>query len=789
MKEQLQIKLKQLRITFFALVIVVFAGSVYAQSPILQGLIMDAKNGQPLPDVEILIKETGKGSVSDRFGMFYFKSLPAGSYTLEVTHLGYAVHTEKVQVKTGELIRLKISLNPSVKELAPVEIREQQIDRVPYIRDNVLREEIERASARDIGDIMRQEPNVAAIRKGGIALDPVVRGFKYGQLNVQADYGLKIEGGCPNRMDPTSAHIEIEDIERIEIVKGPYALRYGPAMGGVVNLITTHPEPYEDFEVHVHGLKAYESNWNGNKEYLSVRGGAKRYFFQLSGSKKEFGNYEDGNGKVIPSAFSRYSYKAQLGLVPLKGHQVLFAWENSKGRNVDYPALPMDERTDDTRLYSLDYKASDLGKVLHSIDVKLYRSEVDHVMDNTERAFSDTVAAVSTLETFNQGFRAQGAFNLGSGHLIAGVDYEDIYKDGDRVKNLIMQATYPIFTEQLWNEASITNLGFFAEYRRMWEKMELISAFRLDMNKGESADIQIMKMGNLIYFSDQNNSEHTNFSVSAGLSREITESIKLSIALGRGVRSPDMLERFIILLPIGYDRFDYLGNPALKPEANHQLDLTLDFANPTLGSVKLNAFYSYITDYITGKRIPPTEQMALTADVLGVKQFYNAETATMKGFEFSYHTPAQLPLKVSLIASYTHGTVGTSIEYVKNENGEITGEVELSDDAMAEIPPFEAGLNVSWPLFGGQLIPRASFRLVSAQKHISASYEEDETPGFSVIDLGLNYRFNEFITLSGGVNNVLDEAYYEHLNRRIIGSKGNFYEPGRIFFINLVLDI
>jgi iron complex outermembrane receptor protein len=58
-----------------------------------------------------------------------------------------------------------------------------------------------------------------------------------------------------------------------------------------------------------------------------------------------------------------------------------------------------------------------------------------------------------------------------------------------------------------------------------------------------------------------------------------------------------------------------------------------------------------------------------------------------------------------------------------------------------------------------------------------------------VIDLALSYRFNDYLQFSGGVNNVLDEAYYEHLNRRIIGSASNFYEPGRIFFVNMIVNL
>ncbi|MBE0641963.1 MAG: TonB-dependent receptor, partial [Bacteroidales bacterium] len=251
----------------------------------------------------------------------------------------------------------------------------------------------------------------------------------------------------------------------------------------------------------------------------------------------------------------------------------------------------------------------------------------------------------------------------------------------------------------------------------------------------------------------------------------------------------DMLERFIILLPVGFDRFDYLGNPQLEPEANHQADLTLEYTHPDYGGVMLNGFYAYITDFITGKRLAPAEQVPLTADVLGVKQFYNASSAVLKGVEFAYQTPASLPFKIHLSAAYTHGTVEEATAYVKNANGQITGETTISDDAMPEIPPLEANLSINWPLFGGQLVPRAALRLVSAQDHLSAAYEEDKTPGFQLLDIGVNYKFNEYVTVTGGINNLFDVAYYEHLNRRMISSKGNLYEPGRIFFINLVLDI
>lgn len=759
-----------------------------AQTGSVNGVILDGVTGRPLADAEVIIQKLNKGTVSDRNGLFSLKSIPVGSYDVEFRHIGYVTQVVNFPVRQQVTLRVKIEMQQKVTELSPVEIRESLIRNVPYIRSEVLRLDILESPARDIGDQLRQTPNVSGVRKGGIALDPVVRGFRFGQLNVQVDHGMKIEGGCPNRMDPTLSHIETEEVEKMEVIKGPFALRYGPVMGGVINISTVSPKPRDTWGIGIQGIKSYESNWNGNREFLAIDGGDDRIFFRASGSRKEYGNYDDGNGNTIPTAFTRYSYRLQAGAEPVEGHRLLLAWENSKGRNVDYPALPMDELSDDTELTSLDYSIDGLSDVINSVKMKLYHSDVLHVMDNKKRPFSDTTATVSAVHALNRGGRVEAGLFLGRGHLITGVDFEYITKDGDRTKNLIGQPTLPVFIEQLWNEAWIRNMGLFGEYRLRQGRNELVGALRLDLNDANSEDIVIKKMNNTIYTSTENASSYVNVSISAGITHHFNDRTSASLALGRGVRSPDMLERFIILLPVGFDRFDYLGNPALKPEANHQADLTFTYMHPDLGQTEFNAFYAYITDYITGQRIPPAQQTPLTQGVLGVKRFYNADYATLAGFEWIYSSPAHWPVRLNLMAAYTHGTLGESVKYVM-QGAQISGEEVLSGDAMPEIPPFEATASLQWPLNGGNLVPKASVRMVAAQKHLSASYGEDETPGFFISDLSVNYRFNELLRFTAGVKNLFDVAYYEHLSRRMILSSGDLYEPGRLFFVNMTVDI
>jgi iron complex outermembrane receptor protein len=763
----------------------------------ISGYLYDKKNSTTIENAEVVLVEVNKGSLSDQNGFFKFENINEGAYTLQISHIGYHQITESVRVISGQKAEMNFYLERKTQELQEFIVesemeRDQIISKLPYVETSIIKMDIENNATRDIGDFLRSSNNIGGIRKGGTQLDPVVRGFKYSQLNVQVNDGQKIEGGCPNRMDPATAHVEIEDIEKIEVYKGPYALRYGPAFGGVINLKTTFPEKQDSFKIKINAMKGYETNWNGNKEQIAVFGGNKVVFFNLSGGRKDYGNYEDGNGNEIKTEFLKYNYKGQLGLNPAKNHTLYFTFEESKGRDISFPTLPMDERKDDTRLMSFDYEIQNTSGILNSLNLKVYNSYVRHEMDNKNRPFSDTVVAVSIIDAINQGGRLESGFRLGAGQLITGVDFEQIKKDGERTKNMIKQPGLPVKREQLWNNALINNYGIFAEYTRSFNKLQIIAAARLDFNMGKSDSILVMHpmQGEIYNFgSDSIQSNFTNFSFSLGLNQKINDNLTLSLSLGRGVRSPDMTERYIILLPIGYDKFDYLGDPRLKPEANNQVDFTIKYTSNKIGLLQLNGFYSLVNDFITGKRLPPSVQKPLTQDVLGVKQFYNAGNARLRGFELTYSTPLQWNYGLKLYASYTYATLDKVNKYVLNEQGAVVDDSELENDALTEIPPFESKAVFHYHFFDGKFVPQFSVRVVAAQNHVSEASYETETPGFTTVGFSFKYLFNKYFSITGGVENLFDKAYYEHLNRNIIGSNENFYEPGRVFYLNLFFKI
>ncbi|MBE0638699.1 MAG: TonB-dependent receptor [Bacteroidales bacterium] len=756
----------------------------------LSGTVTSVATGITLSNAEVVLKPLNLITTTDQKGFFVFSNLKKGKYQISISHLGFNKLTETIVIEGNHDVFVELKLTEEIKTIEGIEIVGDKTDHQPYQRTSIESEEIERVPARDIGELLRSSPNVSGVRKGATNIDPVIRGMKAAQLNVQSNTGQKIEGGCPNRMDPASSHIDVNDISRIEILKGPYALRFGPVFGGVLNLITEKAVPSDVFQVRAKAIVGWESNWGGNREHVSILGGNRKVYFALSGNNQNYGNYNDGNGKEVKSSFRKYNYSAEMGINPADHHEIRFSYKGSHGRDIRFPALAMDEREDNTQLMSASYHYQNASEFFRSLDVKIYQSDVYHEMDNKWRPVSDTVVAISTVDALNRGGRVDFEFRKNQASIHAGLDYEHIFKDGQRVKNLILQPGLPVKTEDLWQNAVIQNMGLFGEYRQKQSvNLEYIFAARIDMNHATSDPMLLENMmGKPVYYNDTVDSDFLNFSISAGLSYNVNRNMAIDFALGRGVRSPDMVERFIILLPVGYDNYDYLGNPGLKPENNHQADLTLTKTSKAGCKITANTFFSYITNYITGVKVPPTELMPQTTGVLGVKRFINLDKAYMYGFELTWASPVQKFWSSSISMAYTTGFNPEATRYIY-ENGNATGSEMVKNDPLPEIPPLEANIKFDYKFFENRLVPELNLRLVAPQNRVSAAYDERTTPGFIIAGLRLFYSYNPQLSLAAGVNNLLDKGYYEHLNRRVIGSKMSLYEPGRIFYLNVILNI
>lgn len=189
----------------------------------------------------------------------------------------------------------------------------------------------------------------------------------------------------------------------------------------------------------------------------------------------------------------------------------------------------------------------------------------------------------------------------------------------------------------LWKESHSLNTGWFGDYILHLPKYQLQASARVDMNSAGSADtLKLIKEG-VAYFDDLNSS-FVNFSMNAGITRFLKGGHSLAIHFGRGVRSPDLTERYIKFLVVGYDNYDYLGNPQLKPEVNYQSDLILQLNLNKIGKLNLDLYASLVENYISGVILPSSVATPKSMGAIGVKQFNNTGQARFFGFETTYQS-------------------------------------------------------------------------------------------------------------------------------------------------------
>jgi vitamin B12 transporter len=119
---------------------------------------------------------------------------------------------------------------------------DQTLNQVLAASTVIDRAEIERLQPRSLADLLRGTPGVSIANNGGPgkATSVFLRGTEADHVLVLVD-GVKI--GSATSGTAALQDIPVDQIERIEIVRGPYSSLYGSdALGGVIQIFTRHPE-------------------------------------------------------------------------------------------------------------------------------------------------------------------------------------------------------------------------------------------------------------------------------------------------------------------------------------------------------------------------------------------------------------------------------------------------------------------------------------------------------------------------------------------------------------------
>lgn len=615
----------------------------------------------------------------------------------------------------------------------------------------------------DAAAILSQTAGMSSIQKAGnYGFDPVFRGFKYDQLNIVLNGAQSATAACPNRMDPPTSQMAPNMMDRIEVLKGPHALRYGTGFGATINFVPTKLRFTEEADTYGRLSTGFESNGEVLRGEGQLGFSGNRYDLGLFAAWSQGNDYTAGDGTTVQADFQRGSFGANLGLKLAANQQLRISGLYNIARDADFPALPMDLREDDTWMFNARHDIRFEEGALQSWNTTVFGSFVDHLMDNLLKPLDPRMLNAETAATtYNYGGRTEGQWQLKNGRLYTGADLRVEGASGIRVREFLMGPNAGrTFEDDAWQDGRIAKAGLFGEYQQRLGAYQLVLSTRLELN---SASVEEASPEFTEVYTDTETTQF-NPSFSLGISRKLKEDMKLGLFLGRAQRSGSLTERFINYFPVGIAPFEMLGNPQLSPEVNYQADLTFEWGTEST-AINVDLFAGYLQDYISSV-IDPTLSPRLPMSP-GVRQFVNIEEAFKTGFEANWTQQLVAGLQQQVSIAYTYAQ-----------------DMER-DEPLPEIAPLDFRYALQGAYFEGKLQPEVSFRHVLEQNRASTEFGETATPAFSLIDLKLAYQFSEAFRLSAGVNNLLDESYYEHLNRSVRGMNAPILARGRNIYASL----
>lgn len=210
----------------------------------LRGEIYDSEKN-PLIGASVTIDGTRKGVHTNSFGEFLIENLQTGKARIRISYIGYKIKTTDLILRPGENFK-KIMLAEENFHIEAITVnsqkREQQILDVPAAITAISATTIEQNNITELGQLSEFVPGLYIREQGANRPSFVIRGLTSDEVSPSAQPRISTYyNNVPiNRASLSS--VELFDMERIEILKGPQNSLFGRgAQAGAVHLISKMP--------------------------------------------------------------------------------------------------------------------------------------------------------------------------------------------------------------------------------------------------------------------------------------------------------------------------------------------------------------------------------------------------------------------------------------------------------------------------------------------------------------------------------------------------------------------
>lgn len=345
---------------------------------------------------------------------------------------------------------------------------EQPVSEVIGAVSVITRKDIEQRGVHSVQDLLRGETGLSVANTGGLGKlsNVFLRGADAEQLLVLVD-GVRV-GSASSGTTPFE-YLPVDQIERVEIIRGPRSSLYGSdAIGGVIQIFTRRGTgPAFNVGVGSHETSSVSASFGaaGERSWLSVAANriATEGYNSCAGAPFPdgggcFTNEPDRDGYENASGTLRAGHRWSAGEIEATA---LYA----SGRN-EYDGTFANETDFVERVVTLRGRLNATERWSISALAGVSNDDQDNFLDDP--ASTDGRVLASRFETERRNVSLQSDFVLSATHAFTvGVDYYDDRVDGT--------------TE--FEARSRDNLGAFAQYQAALGAHRLLASARYDDNE------------------------------------------------------------------------------------------------------------------------------------------------------------------------------------------------------------------------------------------------------------------------------------------------------------------
>jgi len=281
--------------------LIVFGGvflllGLFCQAQKISGYVRDSdSNG--IPDVSILVSESGVGTITDKNGFFLIENLQHGRYNLKFICLGYKTESKDIHLQKNSDMELNIVLKSDVyitDEIviqAEKDIEEMALD-IPVRSKTITIQEIESVPAISTHKILEGISGINVSSEAGMfsSTDVTMRGLGG---NTKGGTLVVLDGSPINKSDAGSVNwsmIDKDNISTIEVIKGPGSVIFGSnAMGGIINIVSRKPS--ERFSANLSSSYGTYNTFDGKLRLSGINRRENLYW-------KSFFSYRNSDGYI-----------------------------------------------------------------------------------------------------------------------------------------------------------------------------------------------------------------------------------------------------------------------------------------------------------------------------------------------------------------------------------------------------------------------------------------------------------------------------------------------------------